>query len=87
MPMYKVEQYEIWTQTYLIEAASEAEAIKKLFDGEADAMDNGLEYIEIADDFGMAVEEAPDLADELRALGVDVGECIISSIRFIEEAE
>lgn len=87
MPSYKVEQYEIWTQTYQIEAASEAEAIKKLFDGEADAMDNGLEYIEVADDFGMAVEEAPELADELRKLDVPVGDCIIPSIRSIEEVK
>ena len=55
--MYEIEQYEIWTQKYRIEAATEGEAIKKLFAGKAEAMDNALEFIEIADDLGMPVEE------------------------------
>lgn len=87
MPMYEIEQYEIWTQKYRIEAPSEAEAVKRLLEGQADAMDDALEYIEICDDLGLPVEEAPDLADELRALDVAVGDCVIPSIRSIEEVE
>ena len=87
MPTYEIEQYEIHTMKYRVEAKSEADAIKMLFDGEADAVDNSLDYIEVADDFGLPVEQNRELADELRSLDVTVGEDIISSIRSIEEVE
>jgi len=85
--MYEIEQYELHTTKFRVEAASEAEAIKKLFDGEADVVDDGQEYIEVAEDFGLPVDEYRDLADELRTLGVPVGDVVIPSIRSIEEIE
>ena len=45
------------------------------------------EYIEVAEDFGLPVDEYRDLADELRALGVAIGDDVIPSIRTIEEID
>ena len=84
MPKFEIEQYEIHTQRYRVEADSEAEAVKRLFDDEASAVDNGLEYIEVAEDVGLPVEEYRELADELRKLGESIGEDVIPSIRAIE---
>ena len=84
MPTYEIEQYEIHSQTYLVEASSEAEAIKMLFDGEADAVDNGFDYIEVCEDIGLPAEKHRELADQLRSLGVSVGEHVIPSIRSVE---
>ena len=86
MPTYEVEQYEICVTTYRVEAASEAEAIAKLFDGGADAVDNSHEYIEVAEHCGLPADEHRELAEELRKLGVPVDE-IIPSIRNIEEID
>ncbi|MCE9555418.1 MAG: hypothetical protein K8T91_18870 [Planctomycetes bacterium] len=84
MPQYEIEQYEIHVQKYRVEARDEARAIKRLYDGEAEVVDNGLEYVEVADDRGMPIESCPDLADALRLLGEDAEE-IIPSIRCISE--
>ena len=86
MPIFEIEQYEICVTTHRVEASSEAEAIAKLFDGAADAVDNSHEYIEVAEDCGLPADEHPELATELRSLGVPVDE-IISSIRSIEQIE
>jgi hypothetical protein len=87
MPRYEIEQYELHTMRYSVEAVSEAEAIKKLLTGEADPIDDTLELIEVADDYGMPVAENRKLAADLRALGVKVGRKVIPTIRCIEEAE
>ena len=86
MPTFQIEQYEICVTKYQIEAASEAEAIAKLFDGGADAVDNSHEYIETAEQCGLPADEHQELAAELRDLGVPVDE-IIPSIRSIEEVD
>ena len=82
---YEIEQYELHTMKYRVEAATEAEAIAKLFDGEGEAVCNSLEYIEVAEDFGLPADEYPELADALRELGVSVGDAVIPSIRSIEK--
>jgi hypothetical protein len=84
MPIYEIEQYEIHAQKYRVEANSEAEAIKMLFDGEADAEDNGLDYIEVCEDMGLPADDHRDLAVQLRSLGVSVSEHVIPSIRSVE---
>ena len=86
MPTFVIEQYEIHTMKYRVEANSEAEALKILLDGEADAMDNSLEYIEVAEDLGLPAEEHRELSEQLRSLGVSVGEDVIPSIRSVELA-
>ena len=87
MPMFKIEQYEIHVQTYRVEADSEAQAITKLFNGEADPLDGSLEYVEICEDRGLPTEEHRELADQIRSLGVPVDKHVIPSIRSIERAE
>ena len=84
MPTFVIEQYEIHTQTYRVEASSEAEAIKILFDGQAVPVDNGLEFIEVCEDLGLPADEHRELADQLRTLGVSVGEDVIESIGSVE---
>ena len=85
MPTFEIEQYELHSAKYRVQADSEAEAIAKLFAGEGEAVDNSLEYIEVADDYGLPVEEFPELAEALQYQGVRVGEDIIASIRSIEK--
>ena len=86
MPTYRVEQYEVHTQTYEVEAKSKALAIKKVIEGQGRAIDNSLEYIEVMEDFGMATDENEVLTEELEQLGVNLGNCdYIPSIRSIEE--
>ena len=84
MATFEIEQYEIHAQKYRVEADSEAEAIKKLFDGEADPVDDSLDFIEVAEDLGLPAEEHRELADDLRKLDVTVGEHVIASIRSVE---
>ena len=85
MPLFQIEQYEIHITKYRVEAKDEAEAIAKLLDGKADPIDNSLEFVEIADDFGIPVDENRALAEKLRKRGITVGDDIIPSIRKIEE--
>jgi type III secretion system FlhB-like substrate exporter len=87
MPTYEIEQYELHTMKYRVEAEDEAHAIAKLLNGEADPMDNSLEYIEVADDYGLPVDENRDLVDQLRERGITVGDDIIPSVRNIEQVE
>ena len=84
MPVFEIEQYELHTTKFRVEAENEVAAIVKLLDGEADAVDDSLEYIEVAADFGLPADEHQELAAELRELGVPVDE-IIPSIRTVEQ--
>lgn len=87
MPVYEIEQYELHAMTYRVEADDPADAIVRLLDGEAEAVDNSMDFVEVADDRGMLVEDHPELADKLRTLGVPVDDRIIPSIRSISEVE
>ena len=82
---YEIEQYELHSMKYRVEATSEAEAIAKLFQGEAEPVCQSMDYIEVAEDFGLPTDEYPELAEALRKLGVSVGDRVIPSIRSIEE--
>lgn len=86
MSTYEIEQYELHTMKYRIEADDAVEAIVKLFNGEAEAVDNSLDFIEVADERGLLVADHPELAEKLRAQGVPA-EQVIPSIRGIEEIE
>ena len=83
MPKFEIEQFEVHAFTYRVEAENEADAIVKLLDGEADPTNNGSDYVEIAGDLGLPVDDCGELADKLRELGVPVGEHVIPSIRSI----
>jgi hypothetical protein len=85
MSIYEIQQYELHAMKYRSEAPSEAEAIAKLFAGEAEPVEQSQDMIEVADDFGLPVDEYRDLAESLRDLGVSVGDTVIPSIRSIKE--
>ncbi len=87
MPIFEIEQYEVHAMKYRVQADSEAEAIAKLLDGKAEAVEGSLEYIEICEDLGLPTDEYQEVTDELRALDVSVDEAIIPSIRSIMEIE
>jgi hypothetical protein len=88
MPLYEIEQYELHVQRYRIEANDEADAIGRLLMGEGDPIDNSLEFINIADDLGMALSENPDLSSQLFDRGIlKSGDDIIGSIRSIKQVE
>ena len=84
MPTFEIEQYELHVQKYRVVAESEAQAICKLFNTEADPVDDSLEYVEICEDRGL---EHRELADELRLLDMPVDEVVIPSIRSIKRVE
>lgn len=87
MPIYDIEQYELHVQRYRIDADSEADAVAQLFDGEADPVDGSLEYIEVADGYGLPVDENMDLVVELRNLQLTIGSDLVPSIRSIAVVE
>ena len=84
MPTFEIEQYELHCSKYRVEADCEAEAVAKLFDGDGEAVDNSLEFIEVADSYGMPADDFPTLVKVLEGRGVRVGEDIIPSIRSIQ---
>lgn len=85
MPTYEIEQYELHTTKYQVKAQSEAEAIAKLFRGQAEAVDNSQALIEVAEDCGLPADEYPELVEALRKLGVTGIREVIPSICGIEE--
>ena len=86
MPTFEIEQYELHAMKFRVEAASEAEAIAKLFQGEAEPVEQSQEMIEVADDYGLPVDEHRELAEALRKQGIPVDE-VIPSIRSIDKVE
>jgi hypothetical protein len=48
-------------------------------------LDGSLEYVEVAEEIGLPVDEYRNLVDDLRSLGVVVGHDVIPSIRSVEE--
>ena len=86
MPTYEIEQYELHAMKYRVEAASEAEAVVKLINGEAEPIDNGLEFIEVADDYGLPADDHRELADALHDSGVPI-DAVIPSIRSIAKVQ
>ena len=85
MPTFEIEQYELHAMKYRVEAANEAEAIAKLYQGEAEPVEQSQDFVEVADEYGLPADEHPDLAEALRNRGISV-DAVIPSIRSIEEA-
>jgi len=86
MPTFQIEQYELHVIRYKVKARNEAEAIAKVLNDEAEPVDGSLEYVEVAEDFGMPADEDQHLARQLRKLGVQVDE-VIPSIRSVERVK
>jgi hypothetical protein len=85
MPEYEIEQYELHTSKYRVTAANEAEAIWKLFDGEGEFIDNSMDFIEVADDRGMPIDQHAELVAALRKLDMCQTGDVIPSIRSVEK--
>lgn len=83
MPIYEIEQYEVYAQTYRVRDASPAEAVKRLLNGEATPLDNSLDLIEVCHTMGLPVAEHAGIAAELRRLQVPIPGTVIPSIRSI----
>ena len=86
MPMFEIEQYELHVIKYKVKAKDEAQAIAKVLGGLAEPVDGSLEYVEVAEDFGMPADEDQQLARQLRKLGVQMDE-VIPSIRSVERVK
>jgi len=80
MPRFEIEQYELHVQTYRVEAEDEAHAIQRLFESEADPVEGSLEFVEVAEDFGLPAEEYTELARALRKRDIKIGD-VIPSVR------
>ena len=87
MPQYEIEQYEIHSAKYRVDAATPADAIAQLMDGQAELVDDSTEYIEIAEDIGLGVDDCDGLASQLVQRGIPVGEHFIPSIRSVTEVK
>ena len=85
MPTFELEQFELHTSRYRVEANSEAEAVTKLFNSEAEPVDGSLTFIEVIDDLGLPAEDCPELVQELRKLGVTGIDDVIPSVRSIDK--
>lgn len=86
MPTFHVAQNEICFTTYEVKAASEAEAIAKLINGDGQCTFHSHQFVEIAERCGLSAEDHPQLAEDLRTLDVLVGK-IIPSIRSVRRIE
>jgi len=86
MARFQIEQYELHIATYEIEARSVADAIGRLFHGDGDMLD-GSEYAGTCDEIGLSLEDAPELAEELRSIGAPVRGSIVPSIRSVRQLE
>jgi hypothetical protein len=85
MAIYEIQQLENHVKRYRVEADSKAEAIVKLFDGEAVFVDCMPELVDLCDDRGLPADDFRELAEELRKLGIMTNEPFIPSIISIEE--
>ena len=86
MPLYRIEQYGVYYTVNFVSAETEAEAVVKLYDG--DCQDTGdLFFLEVAEDFGVPVDENQELAEELRDKFKINCEDVIPSIRSITTVE
>ena len=86
MPRYEIEQYELYAQGYLVEAADEADAIALFFRGEGKQIITSIEFAGMANGYGLNLTECPDLASDLMDRGViKSSDTVIPSIRSIRE--
>ena len=86
MPLFFVEQYELWLQCVKVEAADEADAIGKVLRGEGVLISMG--FAGTATDYGMSVLENPNLAVRLwdREI-IEHTDTVVPSIRSVQKIE
>jgi hypothetical protein len=86
---YRIEQYEIWTQAYVVEAESKTAAILKLIagGGEISEEEGHLQYVEVCEEYGVDLCDISEADEEaLIAGGLRMKEDFIPSIASIEPA-
>jgi hypothetical protein len=83
--VYEVETYELHAQKHRVEAASEAEAIDKVWSGDSELVGDTV-YIESPEDYGLPADEYPDVVTDLFDLGENVDD-IIPGIRSIQQVD
>jgi hypothetical protein len=88
MPLYEIEQLELYAQGYLVEAVDEADAIARFFGGEGRQEVTSIEFAGMANNYGMPVDENRELADQLFDRGViHSSDEVIPSIRDVRQVE
>jgi hypothetical protein len=60
MPKFIVTKKEIWDQPVIVEAATEKEALEKVWKGEGETMEESFEYSHTMDSASWSTEEAKD---------------------------
>jgi hypothetical protein len=86
MPLYEIEQIELYTQGYLVSGDSEADAIARFFRGDCKLTLTSIEFAGVLDSSGLSLTEWPDLASELMDLGViNSDDTFVPSIHSIRE--
>lgn len=91
MAKYTVEIYEPHSYAMEVEAEDEVDTIARYQRGEAtDEHDRGSDYIEVADDYGMQIEDLPaelgtqqELTAKLKSLGIALDDGRIPGIRSV----
>jgi hypothetical protein len=87
MPKFIVEQDEVHTFKYTVEAKNRGEAIAKVLDGDGEAMDGGSEFVENADNLGMSTRKlTKEEMDSLEENGFDFSDKV-ESIRSVEQID
>ena len=83
MPTFEIQQYELHILTHVVTADDETDALARFFQGdEGEAV--SFEFVGIANDYGISVDENRDLVDRLLDRGIiKSGETIIPSIRSV----
>ena len=84
MKTYVVEQYETHVTSYTVDAENEAHAIALVLHGNAEADNDGSNYVGINNDLGLPAESYPDIAERLRLFGIEVDD-IVPSISRVSE--
>jgi hypothetical protein len=82
MPLFSVEQYELYVQELQVEASDEAEAVAKVLQGQGKM--TAMEFVSHPEDYGMSLHEAPELASRLFERGIlKDGDAVVPSIRSV----
>lgn len=85
MPLYRIEQYQIYVQAYNVRADSEAEAVQKVLSEDESIVEeiDEAQYLQVDEEHGLPAEDSyADLAEELEDRGIQCTD-VIPSIRDI----
>jgi hypothetical protein len=82
MPLFSVEQYELYIQELEVEASDEAEAVVKVLQGLGKM--TAMEFVSHPEELGMSLHETPELASQLLERGIlKDTDAVVPSIRSV----